>query len=364
MKVINDKCRIKAEIITPLSIGIGSDNDWVNGLDYVVSGDMLYHLNLSKIAGLGVDMNVIASLFERKDTTGIAKVLGNRLSQASDFIMAKPSVSSSNPIKAMMRSQLKNCPIIAGSSLKGAIRSVLFKYLHNDDVVNNFGTMKDGTEFMRFIKVSDFEFESTGLVNTKIYNLCVDQDGEWQGGWKHRFDHTDTRFNPSGFNTTYECLMPKMTAFGYISSSKQQFNMISGHSELELKKQLFHNEEVPEASFIENLFYEINSHTYDYLEKEAKFFKKYPEGECSDRIKGSINYLMHLVNECINGGNSCVIKISAGAGFHSITGDWQYDDYVNTGVWNNGKHKYKSRKIAIHNDSFNLMGFVKLSIDD
>lgn len=43
--------------------------------------------------------------------------------------------------------------------------------------------------------------------------------------------------------------------------------------------------------------------------------------------------------------------MSAGSGFHSITGDWQFSDYTNTEIWkdgrNAGKMKYKSRKIAV-----------------
>ena len=58
------------------------------------------------------------------------------------------------------------------------------------------------------------------------------------------------------------------------------------------------------------------------------------------------------------------MKMSAGAGFHSITGDWKYDDYDKTGerTDTNGavKKKYKSRKIAEFNGKLQLMGFVKL----
>ena len=56
--------------------------------------------------------------------------------------------------------------------------------------------------------------------------------------------------------------------------------------------------------------------------------------------------------------------MSAGVGFHAITGDWQYEDYGQTGTWtdgrNAGKKKYKSRKTADYNDHLQLMGFVKL----
>ncbi|MCF6357414.1 MAG: cell envelope integrity protein TolA [Draconibacterium sp.] len=64
--------------------------------------------------------------------------------------------------------------------------------------------------------------------------------------------------------------------------------------------------------------------------------------------------------------------MSAGSGFHSITGDWQFDDFSIDGVNKpqrgpsrgqlNRKDSAKSRKIAIDGDAFYLMGFVKLTI--
>lgn len=74
-----------------------------------------------------------------------------------------------------------------------------------------------------------------------------------------------------------------------------------------------------------------------------------------------------------DGNNSCVIKLSAGAGFHSITGDWQFDDYVSGVLRRDIKKpaensKPKSRKIAITQEGedtfFDLMGFVKLTFED
>ena len=72
----------------------------------------------------------------------------------------------------------------------------------------------------------------------------------------------------------------------------------------------------------------------------------------------------------------CILKMSAGSGFHSITGDWQFDDYSidSISLRKNGKTERsygfdkmgklsksaKSRKIAINGDSLSLMGFVKI----
>ena len=62
--------------------------------------------------------------------------------------------------------------------------------------------------------------------------------------------------------------------------------------------------------------------------------------------------------------------MSAGSGFHSITGDWQFDTFSINGIDGgkshrgkyNGKKSAKSRKIATDGNSFDLMGFVKLSL--
>jgi hypothetical protein len=119
----------------------------------------------------------------------------------------------------------------------------------------------------------------------------------------------------------------------------------------------------------------INEHTKRYLEKELQFFKKYAEGENSyylteeEEFLGSIPTLLDTIENLQP--NECVIKLSAGAGFHSITGDWQHNDYV-SGVLdqkrNKDSAKPKSRKIAITQEGedafFDLMGFVKLTFED
>ena len=93
------------------------------------------------------------------------------------------------------------------------------------------------------------------------------------------------------------------------------------------------------------------------MEKEREFFATY-QAEHSEYIEECIDDLLQM----IPADNSyCLLKMSAGSGFHSITGDWKYNDYDRTGIWQKtGKKKYKSRKIVIDGKKFSLMGFVKL----
>ena len=108
------------------------------------------------------------------------------------------------------------------------------------------------------------------------------------------------------------------------------------------------------------MFQIINDVTKEYLQKEREFFQKY-DAERSDEVISCIESLLSLIPA---DGSSCLIKMSAGVGFHSITGDWQYDNYDKTKLWtegrNAGKKKYKSRKIAEYNHRLQLMGFVRL----
>ncbi len=363
MEGINKKYEIEIEILTPLSIGAGTEKDWVRGIDFVVEDGKIYKLNIKKIAKAGVDLNLnlLANYFANKNEGGIINLITReKLESVSDDVITLPC-DSQNDVKAFVKNQLNGKPILAGSSLKGAIRSILFTYLRSNETEEKdvFGSSTDGDEFMRFIKISDSEFEKTNLVNTKIFNLRQ-SDGQWLGGWKHSRNQTKDDFRPTGFNTLYESLMPGETGDATIMMSVDAFDALGRHRIHDKKRHILNNE-------ITTLFEIINDHTKVYLEKEKKFFQTY-SAENSGKILDSIKKLLDQIPE---DNSYCILKMSAGSGFHSITGDWQFIDYsingldthrhVSRGMYN-GNLSSKSRKIAIQNDSFDLMGFVKLSL--
>ncbi|MCQ2230549.1 MAG: RAMP superfamily CRISPR-associated protein [Paludibacteraceae bacterium] len=365
MDGINNKYNIEIEVLTPLSIGAGAEKDWARGVDFVVDNGNLYKLNLKKMLAFGFSLDELSACFSNKNEKAIISKLSGRLKQVSDFVLPMPA-QSDNDVKSFVKNQLTGKPILVGSSLKGAIRSVLFSSFRDNENKTEevFGKIKDGSDFMRFVRISDADFENTVLINTKIFNLHK-VDGVWEGGWKHAFQNgTDSKFQMTGFNTVYECLCVGDKAKTTISLSKTLFDNFNGDQPHKEKKQeLFSDEEYDP---IENLFYEINNHTYDYIKKELDFFKCYRQADNSEKIIKSLTSLLNQTNDLLEDNQSCILKMSAGAGFHSITGDWQYDDFVNTGVWdsgkNNGKIKYKSRKIAIDNGVYSMMGFVKLTL--
>ena len=372
---MNENNKITVGILTPLSVGVGNEGVWKPGVDYVYKDGKVFHLSVNRMVEAGFDAERIAALLASANEESLLRLLGDNLEQVSDLSMQCP-VQSPGDIRMMIREGLSGKPYIPGSSLKGAIRSALYGEW-KEDADNErevFGQMNDGSDFMRFIQVGDVVFDSTFLVNTKIYNLTgAPYSEDWTGGWKHQKTLTSQDFSSSGFNTLYECLLPGTSSESSIKIDETAFSHYSRpQPKMDKKEQLLDRSEG--YTPIENLFDTINSHTYSFLERERAFFTKYPQGEHSQRIIGNINALMNKVNDCIESGDSCILKMSAGAGFHSITGDWQYPDHTQTGFHKSnirngvernphaGKKYIKSRKIACYNGGFALMGFVKLTV--
>lgn len=359
----NIKYPIELEVITPLAVGNGNEKEWIKGLDFVQKDDKVYILDLHKAVEQGVDMGRLTNLFLKYDEKGILQLLGNNVDKVAKYVFKSP-MRTDNRIKAFVRTQFYDKPVVVGSSLKGAIRSALFKYLRTTEKRNEdvFGTMKDGTDFMRFIRVGDIEMPSTILVNSKIFNLRG-HGSQWQGGWKHGStkdgdSHTNGEYSPLGFNTLYECVAPGQKGMGSISLAGNAYDLLEryGHiaiSHAESKHKLIH-------APINELLKVVNNVTRSYLTKEKHFFEQYP----AQRTDEIVSHIENLINMIPDDGSSCLLKMSAGVGFHSITGDWQYEDYDETGFWekdrNAGKKKYKSRKTAEYKGHLQLMGFVKL----
>lgn len=385
MEGINKKYNLEIEVLTPLSIGAGQEKDWVRGVDFVVDKGTLYKLNLKKMIANGIKVDDLTSCFASKDEERLKLKLAGNLDDVSDFSMPFPA-ETDNDVKAFVKNQLGGNPVLTGSSLKGAIRSVLLDYIATKDEIVNaiseanqrrkpfesfiFGSSNDGDEFMRFIKISDAEFDKTELVNTKIFNLRGNGNN-WQGGWKHLQTNrdgnsfTDEHFKSTGFNTLYESLTPKQKGYASLMMSLELYDSYEKNNEkhrthikTEKKRPILQND-------IRTLFGIINQHTKDYLEKEKAFFKKY-YAERSNEIVDSIDVLLSKIP---SDGSYCVLKMSAGSGFHSITGDWQFNDFYINGLDTSkkvsrglldGNKSAKSRKIADWNGDLSLMGFVKL----
>ena len=372
---LNKKYDIEIEILTPLHVGAGAEKDWMKGVDYVEGNGKIYILDHKKVAKK-ISSDSLSSLLINKNERGLKNKLGTDISEVSNKIFKSP-VSSANDIKVFIKNGLTNKPIVPGSSVKGAIRSILLDYFIEDkNTIDKrdkrfeegiFGTANKGDEFMRFIKIADAQFEETELMNTKIFNL-FGSAANLNGGWKHEFrGGTNSSFKQNGFNTIYEIIKPSEKGVLSISLADKAFQNIDKSGKFNISNR-DKKKSIVDNKITKTLFPIINEHTKSYILKQIDFFEKYSNNE-TDKIINSLNNVLQSIP---NDNSSCVLKMSAGSGFHSITGDWQFDDFSINGVNKperrpsrgqlNRKDSTKSRKIATDGESFDLMGFVKLTV--
>ena len=382
--LLNNKYNIELEVLTPLHIGAGAEKDWMKGADYISDNNKVYILNHKKVLQrLKGGAEELSNFLLKKDDKGLKAKISGDLESVSDIIFNSPT-GSEKDIKTFIKNGLTNKPIVPGSSLKGAIRSILLSYFIDSknqiDRRNKrfeeeiFGSANKGDEFMRFIKIADAQFERTELINTKIFNLYGNASN-LNGGWKHEFrGGTTNKFSQKGFNTIYEIIAPNETGELSIALSDRAFDNFYKTQKPKKKSDIL--KQKPS----QKLFAIINEHAKKYIDKQIAFFKNYSNNE----TYAIISSLERVKSQIPNDNSACVLQMSAGSGFHSITGDWQFDDFLIDRPYSeyydrrsgqnkrksrgtkliNGKYEdlAKSRKIATDGEKFDLMGFVKLSI--
>lgn len=370
MDGINARHNIKLEVLTPLHIGAGEENDLVGGVDFILKDGYMYRLDFTKVANI-IDAEKLSAILSSTDEDKgkrLLDILGGRLESVSTQRVRMP-FNSSNNFKSFIKNQLSNNPVIPGSSIKGALRSMIYGYLNtrkSRDLKEQdlFGSPTKGDVLLRFLKVSDFESSSqTSFINTKLFNL-IKENNSWVGAWKNSGKNNDKNIKLNGFNTVCESLLPHSISYGSIMFAPDLFEKAVSADKYGNKGKK------REVLDISSLFDEVNRNTKEFLKKEKEFFNKYfcntTPNECNAIIE-NINYLLHSIPD---DNSSAILRMSFGSGFNSITGDWQFDDFTKDSILGRKGNKDglpKSRKIAIYDDEkgnrhFNLMGFVKLSV--
>ncbi len=367
---LNKNYPLKVEVLTPLHIGGGEENNWQKDLDFFCSNGTLRLINRQKLfASLSEqDINRLSAymaagkLNEFRSHVARDKALLENITIRNFALKQEPG---QDKVVALIRNG-NGQNYLPGSSLKGAIRSILFKHLkprNKDNEENVFGNISE--DWMRLIRITDAPFQRSEIIHTKTFNLQGNRS-PYEGGWKHAFKNgTDGRFNTKGFITTFEVLPPDSTGMLRMSLSDGIYEFIQRKGNHQIDS---HTADFVKRGQIEQLFGIINRHTAAYLEKEIKFYQKFP----ADQTELILDQLKELLKKVSEDNQSCMLRIGLGSGFHSITGDWQHDDFTNTGVWNDGpktrrgNFKVKSRKLAFSYDdgSLNLlpMGFIKLTL--
>ena len=358
---------LQAKVVTPVHVGGAQERHYTANLDFVKDGDKVYFLDESKL----IHHFGIERYSHSLATNAIPDLLRSVQTESYATTISSMNGDPGQEIKRHIRNQLDNRPILPGSSIKGAIRSVLLNYLIFINNVDRkrirkvdeemFGKISD--DAMRFLQVIDTPFEQVKLYNTKIMNLQEDKNG-WYGGWKQGQKMTTEKFSEKGFTTGYECIDK-----GQLSTLSIILNLKAFRTALKNRavKSSYALEELFAKNFADKFLEIVQKYSAFHLKAGTNFVNTFQEYDSDFMVVEAYQEIQKIAQ------NSPLLRLGAGSGFHAMTGDWQFDDHTETGYHqggrNHGKKKYKSRKLAFEWDDtrgnegeyvFYPMGFIEL----
>lgn len=368
MRDLNSNFNIKLKILSPVHIGNG--NVLVRGVDFVQAYGVIHILDKEKL---------YLRLSDSEQEHYLNLISKGSLNESEKWIQETvnlPDVArKSTPYSTVLDSgELRPLisdghgqPYIPGSSIKGAIRSVLFNYLWNrdkykeadKDVENRLlGSFKRA--ITRYIQPSDAEISQTEITDIALFNL--QKPGfDWKSYYGSKGIPSEKLMVCETFAVGAESNFRLTIADGMMNIVKAK-----GDGVLHPNTKFVIREDKP----LQYLFKFINEYTREHLHREIAFFEAYPEAEHTDFI---IHQLYELMRKTENNARSCVLRMSFGSGFHGITGDWRFEnhvDVVDEPAWikMQGKEedrRLKSRRIAKNaGQVVACMGFVELTLPD
>jgi CRISPR/Cas system CSM-associated protein Csm5 (group 7 of RAMP superfamily) len=363
-ELINHHFPLTMRTITPLHIGGAQEKHLAKDLDFIQDRGKTYFLDLNKICKL-VSPTEVAEYLAGIRQGGLKKCIEvNRIRLDEVATKMAEGVNAEGDIKAFVKNPLGDKPYIPGSSVKGAIRSIVAASLgkpnkNGDNILGRFDS-----DIFRHVKIGDGQAAQIVYHTTKIFNLSKRQDETvWSGGWKHSNSNNTTRqFNSTGFTTTYECLPVGASIPLSLKISRSDTVFMGNLKEKNAETHTRHFNSVIVKNPLTNIFQVINQKTAAYLKKEIAYLDKYRVSESSSFLEE-----MQRIQSLIPTDNSyCVFRMAHGSGFHSITGDFQFQNFDDTGFHTGGRHAgkkmYKSRKFVFaqgkNGFSFSPMGFV------
>lgn len=382
-KKLNTNVDLQLEVLTPLHIGTADEKKWFKNMDFLYQGGNVHIIDSQQLylqlSNLPANNNrTVLDLYTQYLADGrhhkIERLLRDNNVDLRNVVKHRFEYHDELPteIRPLVRSG-QGTPIIPGSSIKGAIRSVIFNSLYGKSNTRRYdrNTEKDllgnfDRSIMRYIRPYDAELEETQLVDIDLFNL-YSRGFNWKSQYKE------------GFTIVAESFRPESTTNFRLSIADGLVEMVEkGEKQLNNKfLPRYVRYVIPKrGDSVALLFGMINHHTRQHLAKEIEFFKKYPQAEDTDLLIERLEELQKRTqNESAKMGKSCVLRMAYGSGFHAITGDWRFKTHTETIdypdeenlTWSQKERRrtparYKSRKVADNGDFFGLMGFVELKI--
>lgn len=278
-------------------------------------------------------------------------------------------------------------PLIPGTSLKGALRTVIFWHLLKDsppkevenildNILSNANPNKPGEadnelgrylfgknpnyDFFRSLQAGDVEFEISDieLMDTKV--LSVDDRGGF--GWKKMGRGGFNSSDPSQATSIYcEAISVDATAIGKIKIDKYLLENSTADKELSFSDRKVH---------LTNLAKNCNNFSQDFISKEIDFFKN-----CG--MHEMVRFYTNLQEEIPQDNDSFFLHLGWGSGWRSMSGNYLDSNFLRrfrgkyrlgkstrdraTGKWSQFPVFPKTRKIVFVNGKPKYpLGWMKL----
>lgn len=379
------------EVITPVHIGMGKEMDYIKGLDYIYQDG--YYILFSQQKLLSSlqpnEANAVSDLLAMDNFSKFTDYLKKNNLVTNEMVVYEwPCVyetqDSNSEIKRLMQDGFGNW-YIPGSSIKGSIRSVISTALYKSTEARNeidLGALLGNIDnnIMRFVQVSDCQVTSKpGIFPVKIFSADPQTTGQWKhkrlGGHSSSFCEANGKVN-LGFVSFYEMLTDGVNS----ERTTGTFRINWGAGSLIRQRR---ENDIPNFNSVftnQGIHWLIETarhHTDRFLEKEILFFSTYTNEVITN--ESFLDELKRLKKENLEIKNGFILRVGANVGWHSITGDWKFDNYVEATENNRVgrlEKAFKTRKLIFdwqylseEEDAegvrrFALPGFVKIVLKD
>jgi len=345
---------IKLEILTPVHIGTSREETWQKNLDFFHEGDTVYVVRQDDIF-----REILVEGGEQALAGYSARIGSQRIEGLLDFISQYVDIEElayltfdysrkiGNEIKPLLRTGL-GTPILAGSSIKGSIRTAILKYLmmndQNDqreffrrednlgrrrgrklsyadsDIQRHYLGRDPSEDLFRMLQISDFDTdeEKTILHKTQTVNL-------YGNSWNIK----------QPVSTFLECINLQTTT-GRIQIPQKQ---IENNQRNLRRTDLLHPKK---------LFEIINEYTLALLDKEFEFWDDQEENthlhEFIHDYQDKLDELYQLADG-FDTSKSCLLRVGAGSGWDFITGRWT-KDLLDSRTWENIKSQVRRKRYS------------------
>lgn len=318
--------------VTTLSpVHVGSGRKYMRGLDFVYENGSLLFLNNDAIwKAFPAKLPVISKHMADGNINEVEKLYNtlNVLSNPKNILFKADFPFKISEVFQMIADGF-NRPMIPGSSIKGSLRSIILNKLHSGNgghpLNENALVGRIDDSLFKYLQVTDTKWKSRTVLPVKVFSGDLGQNGKANAGrWKDaRVKGHVNSFHQELFSFGYEIVPEEEESYCRLNfpSAEKAYNI--SHSNITIKG----------LDFFRNfdLIQTIKDYMENYFNKEIAYFKSFANRYLlgDDGRHDLIEFYKYLKNE--NSQNcSFVLRLGAGSGYYSITGDWQHDNHLVT----------------------------------